>query len=92
VLQVLSELVLEVRELWRREGGELDWRGGTRGLAGLWGRGYAGAWRGGDGKGKGATGLWLGWRGFTGGRGHSFVRAGSRVSFGQVNPLNILLI
>ncbi len=24
VLQVLGELVLEVRELWRREGGELD--------------------------------------------------------------------
>jgi len=104
VLQVLSELVLEVRELWRREGGELDWRGGTRGLAGLWGRGYAGGWRGGygdgdgegrgdvKGKGKGATGLWLGWRGFIGGRGHSFVRVGRRDFFGQVKPLNILLV
>lgn len=35
VLQVLGELVLEVRELRGGEGGELDWRAGERRLARL---------------------------------------------------------
>lgn len=50
VLQVLGELVLEVRELRRGKGGELDL---GRGSAGLCGQGYARIWRGGEGGGEG---------------------------------------
>lgn len=50
MLQVLGELVLEVRELRRGKGGELDL---GRGSAGLCGQGYARIWRGGEGGGEG---------------------------------------
>jgi len=75
VLQILGELVLEVRELRRGEGGKLDL--GTE-VSWVMGRGRGvgggGGWRS-EGMGE-TTGLRLGGRGFTGGRGHFPVRYG----------------